>query len=837
MKDQHKLLTEKYHEGLKEREKKNLENALGLFIECEVMNVITKKLDLFFHIMVIKIDLYRRLKKYPECENTIVKLLLLFKRIEANKSGTTKLKEYWIIKVSVLREATLYFRDIGKYKIANEYILLAIKIAEDYQILSKDILIPLLETIADIHINLGNYDLGILQLTKILEKIEAYQEEDIFYVEIKRIGLLKLGQLYKACNKNNEGIYYLEESLEYDRYGSFSYISTKQSILQANSQLIRDAQLNPELEHDIDEKYNLNNLIDEANLLLNQIKKLYYDKIDSKKYVDNLTTAYHDLATLYYYNCNYIAALVNIISCLKLKFEFCNEESILGSLLLQYSINEELEKGDAIEKLSEIIKILDKIENPKKEIDGYYNVAQHLLNQSKYEEAEYFFVNTYHKLINFRKITSITHDIKSNITNRYYRLGFTWAISRFYSNDYSIISDVWDVLERSLNIELSNQLENFEPDVEHELERLKILTNFQKCKIFIIGIISDFVPNAQSIVLKLTMSNIQEINHINLSNLNDFTHTDISYITDKIKINEINNLEDFENRLDSISQDVFSNLFDQSFDQISFFNEIDNIILLPYGRLQKLPLEELLNRYLLQNKIKYSGIIVRAASIISYNNSLENINNNSKEKFQAIIVDNPNGDPNLNVSECENIRDIFNNHSISINNFDESNAFKNDIFKTINECYERGIIYHHSSHGIFPRDPTLQSIEVKDGWLSMNDFLEIPIRLAKPSLVSLSTCQSGTLQNGISSELLGIPMSLISLGFNTIIASLYEVDIQVAKQFFEQFYKLLFEGNNSGEAFQASIELLKKDLSKRNNLWDFISIISWHHIGPPFYVH
>ncbi|MCY3411796.1 MAG: CHAT domain-containing protein [Candidatus Heimdallarchaeota archaeon] len=826
-----KSLSELFQEALNERKIGNLEKALKLLNECETISKSNKNTEYIFQITIAKIDINRKLKNYDECENLINNILGLFEYLESKESEASKLMEYWIVKATVLRETALFHRDLGNYHESYSYISIAMQIIFENKIVSSDILVPVIETIAGIQMNLGEFDSGIEKLLYIFGYLEENHEGTSDDTEILRICLLKLGQLYKACNKNEKGIEYLTKSLKFEVEDSFSYLTTRISILQAQYSIIRDSQLNPEREHEEPIDYELDKTIQEYEEIKNAIEELF-NSSNSNMYIESLSICYHDLATLYHYLNNVKMASDYILKSLDLKYKFSNEESTLGSLMLQYSIMEDNSELENDERLTEIKKYLTKISNPKKEIDSYFTIGQFLINQGKFEESEYYFQETYHKLRRFRSNSSINQNIRYNVTRRYFRLGFTWAFSRM-NNPSMKNNDIWEVLELSQNIEFSEQTESVDINISQEINNLFANSNKEDQKIILIGVISDFVPNEISSVIKIISSNFEDLNIARHTILDEYTHTDIRFTSDMSKIDKIDDIKDFKERLELIADNIFLELFEHIEELDVIFKEINTVILMPYGRLQKLPLEEIFRIYLEKLNINYVGEIVRAISISSYNSSFVKSYQTRNSELKAIIVDNPENDPLLQNSEAEKIMSILDSNGIDLDIFDFTNALKENIFQSLSENQNLGILYHHSSHGCFPEDPIHQSIETKGGSLQMNDFIELNLKLSGPSLATISACKSGTMQDGISSELLGIPFGLLKIGFDVIVSSINLVDIQIAKQFFEIFYKNLLTERNTGLAYTQTKKELIENIEKDKDVWSYISVICWQHIGPP----
>jgi CHAT domain-containing protein len=117
--------------------------------------------------------------------------------------------------------------------------------------------------------------------------------------------------------------------------------------------------------------------------------------------------------------------------------------------------------------------------------------------------------------------------------------------------------------------------------------------------------------------------------------------------------------------------------------------------------------------------------------------------------------------------------------------------------RVLHPAKEYGLI-HIASHGVYDeRDPLLSGVVLADGRLSVEDLLEGQI---SAELLTLSGCVTGVSAQHAGDELIGLSRAALSAGIPSVITTLWEVQDDVAAEFFERFYTNLRDGMGKDKA-------------------------------------
>ncbi|HEX2911965.1 MAG TPA: CHAT domain-containing tetratricopeptide repeat protein [Chloroflexia bacterium] len=112
-------------------------------------------------------------------------------------------------------------------------------------------------------------------------------------------------------------------------------------------------------------------------------------------------------------------------------------------------------------------------------------------------------------------------------------------------------------------------------------------------------------------------------------------------------------------------------------------------------------------------------------------------------------------------------------------------------------------ILHLASHGVFREDnPLFSLLKLSDSWLSVYDIANWRF---KPSLVTLSACQSGLNRSIRGDELLGLARGFFTAGTSSLVASLWPVSDDVTALLMQKFYTSLAGGAKRSEALRAAM--------------------------------
>ncbi|HEU4348582.1 MAG TPA: CHAT domain-containing protein, partial [Actinoplanes sp.] len=94
-------------------------------------------------------------------------------------------------------------------------------------------------------------------------------------------------------------------------------------------------------------------------------------------------------------------------------------------------------------------------------------------------------------------------------------------------------------------------------------------------------------------------------------------------------------------------------------------------------------------------------------------------------------------------------------------------------------------------------DPLLSGLELADGVVTVEDFLE---RGAAAKLMVLSACLTGFSGQRAGDELVGLARAALSNGGRTVVATLWSVSDESSETFFRYFYGALMRGASVSHA-------------------------------------
>jgi CHAT domain-containing protein/Tfp pilus assembly protein PilF len=107
-------------------------------------------------------------------------------------------------------------------------------------------------------------------------------------------------------------------------------------------------------------------------------------------------------------------------------------------------------------------------------------------------------------------------------------------------------------------------------------------------------------------------------------------------------------------------------------------------------------------------------------------------------------------------------------------------------------------VVHIAAHGGYNKaDPLLSSMQLADGFLSVEDLMEHRI---DASLMVLSGCVTGQAERLPGDELIGLARSAVSAGIPTVVTALWPTYDQSSAEFFGTFYRSLRDGNSKADA-------------------------------------
>lgn len=127
-------------------------------------------------------------------------------------------------------------------------------------------------------------------------------------------------------------------------------------------------------------------------------------------------------------------------------------------------------------------------------------------------------------------------------------------------------------------------------------------------------------------------------------------------------------------------------------------------------------------------------------------------------------------------------------------------------------------VLHLASHGVFREDnPLFSLLKLADGWLSVHDVMGWRFR---PSLVTLSACQTGLTRPLRGDELLGLARGFLAAGASSLVVSLWSVSDEVTTDLMHLFYTALSQGHTRTAALRhAMLAVLGDERYSHPHFW------------------
>jgi hypothetical protein len=231
---------------------------------------------------------------------------------------------------------------------------------------------------------------------------------------------------------------------------------------------------------------------------------------------------------------------------------------------------------------------------------------------------------------------------------------------------------------------------------------------------------------------------------------------------------------------------------------VSYLN--DEIIIIPHSFLHYLPFQALKNnKYLIED---YKIALAQSAS------SLEYLKDGKGEG--SLVVGNPNKGTRYKLDDAEKEAKLVAKKLGTIPLIGNT-ATKSTV---LNEMKDKEIL-HFACHGFFDdNDPTHSGIKLSDEFITAADFMDMEINA---NLTVLSACDTALGEINDTDELEGLVRSIQFSGSRFVIASLWQVEDDSAKDLFQKFY------NNTGDVLNR-IKIAEIDMIKKNDKYD---IYSW----------
>ena len=136
--------------------------------------------------------------------------------------------------------------------------------------------------------------------------------------------------------------------------------------------------------------------------------------------------------------------------------------------------------------------------------------------------------------------------------------------------------------------------------------------------------------------------------------------------------------------------------------------------------------------------------------------------------------------------------------------FPEATVYVGDA-ATIARLHEPTVPYafvHMATHGVFRSDnPAFSALKLADGWVTLQELSTL--RSTAP-LITLSACHTGRSELGMGDCLTGFVQSFFRAGAQTLVASLWSLDDQIASQAMRRFYENLQAGAAVYQALRAA---------------------------------
>ena len=114
---------------------------------------------------------------------------------------------------------------------------------------------------------------------------------------------------------------------------------------------------------------------------------------------------------------------------------------------------------------------------------------------------------------------------------------------------------------------------------------------------------------------------------------------------------------------------------------------------------------------------------------------------------------------------------------------------------------------HLATHGVFRTDNSLFSaLKLADGWLTLQELKDVS---CTAPLITLSACDSGRSETLLGDKLIGFYQSFFNAGAQSVVASLWALDDQVAIETMKAFYKAVENGDAVHHALRnAQLQLM-----------------------------
>jgi CHAT domain-containing protein len=119
-------------------------------------------------------------------------------------------------------------------------------------------------------------------------------------------------------------------------------------------------------------------------------------------------------------------------------------------------------------------------------------------------------------------------------------------------------------------------------------------------------------------------------------------------------------------------------------------------------------------------------------------------------------------------------------------------------------------VVHVAAHGFFrPERPTLSSLQLADGCLTLHDVLGLKLAA---DLVTLAACHSGESRVGAGDEVVGLARGFLQAGARSVLASHWALDDASARRLMRAFYRSYQAGKGKAGALRlAMIEVMARD--------------------------
>ncbi|WP_160129118.1 CHAT domain-containing protein [Kordia antarctica] len=205
----------------------------------------------------------------------------------------------------------------------------------------------------------------------------------------------------------------------------------------------------------------------------------------------------------------------------------------------------------------------------------------------------------------------------------------------------------------------------------------------------------------------------------------------------------------------------------------------DIICIVPYGKLQNLPLHSLHidGKPLIYRNPVFYNISLSTWQYIQFKNTIFS-------NFKSVGLF---GNPEYNLENAEE-------EVLSLVRLFKKEALfgKNVTKKTFLKALKADDFIHFAGHGDLDKGHGfLSGLKLNDGVLTAKEIMN---QRANTNFVTLASCDVGRQKNHSGEELVGLTSAFIASGVNTVMTGLWEVDDADAKEFFSIFYKKLLEG-------------------------------------------